>query len=174
MANMSACEAVADAVRSTLGPRGMDKLVVDGAGKCTVSNDGATLMQLLDVVHPAARTLVQIARAQDAEVGDGTTSVVLLAAELLTQLRPLLDQGLHPQVAHPTVPLPLYPSAYLPLILFLSSDLHPYPPAHQAALILPCPNSSSVLFLSMMARMLLLPSGVIVIGRANGQMYEQV
>lgn len=73
-------------------------MVVDSQGRTTISNDGATIMNLLDVVHPAARTLVQIAKAQDQEVGDGTTSVVLLTAEILKQLRPLLEEGVHPQV----------------------------------------------------------------------------
>lgn len=99
LSNITACQAVAEAVRTTLGPRGMDKLVVEGGGKATISNDGATIMKLLDVVHPAAKNLVEIARSQDAEVGDGTTTVVLLAAELLKQLRPLLEEGMHPQVA---------------------------------------------------------------------------
>ena len=84
---LAACCAVADAVRSTLGPLGMDKLIVEHkGGKPTVSNDGATILKLLDVVYPAAKTLVDIAQSQDAEVGDGTTSVVVLAAELLKQV----------------------------------------------------------------------------------------
>lgn len=88
---------ISEAVRTTLGPRGMDKLMVDGRGKATISNDGATILKLLDVVHPAAKTLVDIARSQDAEVGDGTTSVTLLAAEFLKQLKPYVEEGLHPQ-----------------------------------------------------------------------------
>ena len=75
-------------MRSTLGPLGMDKLIVEHkGGKPTVSNDGATILKLLDIVYPAAKTLVDIAQSQDAEVGDGTTSVVVLAAELLKQVR---------------------------------------------------------------------------------------
>ena len=73
-------------MKSTLGPRGMDKLVFDGR-KVTISNDGATIMKLLEIAHPAAKTLVDISMSQDAEVGDGTTSVVLLAAEMLKQVR---------------------------------------------------------------------------------------
>lgn len=76
----------------------MDKLIVDGRGKATISNDGATIMKLLDIVHPAARTLVDIARSQDAEVGDGTTSVVLLAGEFLKQLKPFVEEGVHPRI----------------------------------------------------------------------------
>lgn len=66
--NINACQTIADAVRTTLGPRGMDKLIVDSKGKATISNDGATILNLLEVVHPAAKTLVDIAKSQDAEV----------------------------------------------------------------------------------------------------------
>ena len=76
----------------------MDKLIVDQQAKATISNDGATIMKLLDVVHPAAKTLVDIAKSQDAEVGDGTTSVVLLAGEFLKQMKPFVEDGLHSQV----------------------------------------------------------------------------
>ncbi len=68
ISNINACQSIVDAVRTTLGPRGMDKLVVDERGNATISNDGATIMKLLDVVHPAGRTLVDIAKSQDAEV----------------------------------------------------------------------------------------------------------
>merc|ERR1719283_681503 len=76
----------------------MDKLIVNAKGEATISNDGATIMKLLEIVHPAAKTLVDIAKSQDAEVGDGTTSVVLLASEFLAQLRPYIEEGVHPQV----------------------------------------------------------------------------
>eukprot|EP01147_Barroeca_monosierra_P000562 gene562-3879_t len=98
ISNINACQAVADAVRTTLGPRGMDKLIVSQNGAATISNDGATIMNLLDIVHPAARTLTEIAKSQDAEVGDGTTSVVLLASEFLKQAKPFIEDGLHSQV----------------------------------------------------------------------------
>ncbi|XP_077334248.1 T-complex protein 1 subunit eta [Lithobates pipiens] len=98
MSNISACQVIAEAVRTTLGPRGMDKLIVDDRGKATISNDGATILKLLDVVHPAAKTLVDIAKSQDAEVGDGTTSVTLLAAEFLKQVRSYVEEGMHAQV----------------------------------------------------------------------------
>lgn len=75
VANINACQALVRLVRTTLGPRGMDKLVVTN-GSLLVSNDGATVLKALDVVHPAARTLVEISRSQDAQVGDGTTSFV--------------------------------------------------------------------------------------------------
>ena len=96
ISNINACGAVVDAVRSTLGPRGMDKLMYDGT-KVTISNDGATIMKLLDIVHPAARVLAEISMSQDSEVGDGTTSVVLLAGEMLKQVKPFVEDGLHPQ-----------------------------------------------------------------------------
>jgi T-complex protein 1 subunit eta len=76
----------------------MDKLMVDMGGKATISNDGATIMKLLDVVHPAAKTLVDIAKSQDAEVGDGTTSVVILAGEFLKQMKPFVEEGVHSQI----------------------------------------------------------------------------
>lgn len=98
ISNINACQSIVDAVRTTLGPRGMDKLIVDQNGKSTISNDGATIMKLLDIVHPAAKTLVDIAKSQDAEVGDGTTSVVLLAGEFLKQSKPYVEEGVHPRI----------------------------------------------------------------------------
>ncbi|CAG2114323.1 unnamed protein product [Medioppia subpectinata] len=97
MSNISACQSVSEAVRTTLGPRGMDKLIVDSKGSVTISNDGATILKKLDIIHPSAKTLVDIARSQDDEVGDGTTSVVLLAAELLKQSKSFVEEGVHPQ-----------------------------------------------------------------------------
>lgn len=97
ISNINACAAVADVVRTTLGPRGMDKLIHDERG-VTISNDGATIMKKLDIVHPAAKTLVDISLSQDAEVGDGTTTVVLLAAEFLNQCKSFLEEGVHPRV----------------------------------------------------------------------------
>eukprot|EP00246_Nothoceros_aenigmaticus_P005538 TRINITY_DN1766_c0_g2_i2.p1 TRINITY_DN1766_c0_g2~~TRINITY_DN1766_c0_g2_i2.p1 ORF type:complete len:256 (-),score=48.96 TRINITY_DN1766_c0_g2_i2:1087-1827(-) len=97
ISNINACVAVVDAVRTTLGPRGMDKLIHDAKGT-TISNDGATIMKLLDIVHPAAKLLVDIAKSQDAEVGDGTTTVVLLAGEFLKQAKPFVEDGVHPQL----------------------------------------------------------------------------
>ncbi|RIB06918.1 T-complex protein 1 subunit eta [Gigaspora rosea] len=98
LSNINACLAVVDTVRTTLGPRGMDKLIVDEKGEITISNDGATIMKLLDIVHPAAKTLVDIARSQDAEVGDGTTSVVLFAGELLKEVKGYIEEGVSPYV----------------------------------------------------------------------------
>ncbi|KAJ1993851.1 T-complex protein 1 subunit eta [Dimargaris cristalligena] len=98
LSNINACLAVVDTIRTTLGPRGMDKLIVDSRGNVTISNDGATIMRLLDIVQPAAKALVDIARSQDAEVGDGTTSVVLLAGEMLKEVKGYIDEGVSPYV----------------------------------------------------------------------------
>ncbi|KAL2457250.1 T-complex protein 1 subunit eta [Abeliophyllum distichum] len=97
VSNINACMAVADVVRTTLGPRGMDKLIHDEKGNTTISNDGATIMKLLDIVHPAAKILVDIAKSQDSEVGDGTTTVVLFAGEFLKEAKPFIEDGVHPQ-----------------------------------------------------------------------------
>jgi T-complex protein 1 subunit eta len=98
LSNINACQAVSEAIRTTLGPRGMDKLIVDNRGKATISNDGATILKLLEIIHPAARTLVDIAKSQDAEVGDGTTSVVLLTTEILKNMKAFIDEGMHPTI----------------------------------------------------------------------------
>merc|ERR1719181_1215516 len=93
LSNINACLAVVEIVKTTLGPRGMDKLIEDG-GNTTITNDGATVMKKLQIVHPAAKILVDISRAQDSEVGDGTTSVVVLAGELLKEAKNFLEDGL--------------------------------------------------------------------------------
>lgn len=98
LSNINACGVVADSIRTTLGPRGMDKLIVDSKGSTTVSNDGATILKLLDIVYPAAKIMVDIAKSQDAEVGDGTTSVVILASELLKHSRSFIEDGVSPQL----------------------------------------------------------------------------
>ncbi|KAF8070892.1 CCT7 [Scenedesmus sp. PABB004] len=97
VSNINACMALADTVRTTLGPRGMDKLIHDDKGRVTISNDGATIMKLLDVVHPAAKTLVDVSLSQDAEVGDGTTTVVILSGEFLREAKPFVEEGVHPR-----------------------------------------------------------------------------
>lgn len=96
--NINACQLVASTVRTTLGPRGMDKLIIDGKGSVTITNDGATILKKLEVVHPVARTIVDIAKSQDAEIGDGTTSVVVLASEILKEAKSFIDEGVHPQI----------------------------------------------------------------------------
>lgn len=97
ISNINACQAVVDVVKTTLGPRGMDKLIHTGRN-VVISNDGATLINLLDIVHPAAKTLADIAKSQDNEVGDGTTSVVLTAGELLRQAKTFIDEGMHSSI----------------------------------------------------------------------------
>ena len=80
---MIAIQALANIVKSSLGPQGLDKMLVDDIGDVTITNDGATILKQLEVVHPAAKVIVELSQLQDKEVGDGTTSVVILAAELL-------------------------------------------------------------------------------------------
>ena len=96
--NIMAAKIVAEAVKTTLGPCGMDKMLVTSFGDVAITNDGATIMKELDVQHPAAKMLVEVAKAQDNEVGDGTTTAVVLAGELLAQAEGLLDQNIHPTV----------------------------------------------------------------------------
>src|SRR5213594_1956250 len=96
--NITAAKIVAETVRSTLGPRGMDKMLVSTIGDVTITNDGATIMKELDVQHPAAKMLVEVSKTQDNEVGDGTTTAVLLSGELLEKAEKLLDKDVHPTV----------------------------------------------------------------------------
>ncbi|XP_075059976.1 T-complex protein 1 subunit delta [Mixophyes fleayi] len=94
--NISAGKAVADAVRTSLGPKGMDKMIQDGKGDVTITNDGATILKQMQVLHPAAKMLVELSKAQDIEAGDGTTSVVVIAGALLDACAKLLQKGIHP------------------------------------------------------------------------------
>ena len=96
--NIAAAKAVADSVRSTLGPKGMDKMLVDSIGDVTVTNDGVTILKEIDVQHPAAKMVVEVAKTQDAECGDGTSTAVVLAGELLKQSESLIDANIHPTV----------------------------------------------------------------------------
>jgi thermosome len=96
--NIAAAKAIADAIRSTLGPRGMDKMLVDSMGDVVITNDGVTILKEIDVEHPAAKMLVEVAKTQDAECGDGTTTSVVLAGELLKKAEELLDSNVHPTV----------------------------------------------------------------------------
>ncbi|MDG6933405.1 MAG: thermosome subunit, partial [Nitrososphaerota archaeon] len=96
--NLEAARVVADLVRSSLGPRGMDKMLVDSLGDVTITNDGATMLKQLDVQHPAAKMMVEISKATDSEVGDGTTSAVVLAGALLEKAEELLDKDVHPSL----------------------------------------------------------------------------
>jgi len=96
--NIAAAKAVADAIRSTLGPKGMDKMLVDTIGDVVITNDGVTILKEIDVQHPAAKMVVEIAKTQDDECGDGTTSAVVLAGELLKQSESLIDSNVHATV----------------------------------------------------------------------------
>ncbi len=96
--NISAAMIVAEIVKSSLGPKGMDKMLVDSLGDVTITNDGATILKEMDIQHPAGKMMSEIAKAQDSEVGDGTTSVVVLAGELLSKAQELTDEKVHPTV----------------------------------------------------------------------------
>ncbi len=96
--NIEAAKAVADAIKTTLGPKGMDKMLVDGSGDATITNDGATILREMDIEHPVAKMIVEVAKAQDDEIGDGTTTAVIIAGELLKKAEALLDQDVHPTV----------------------------------------------------------------------------
>ena len=97
-ANIAAAKAVADAVRTTLGPKGMDKMLVDTLGDIVITNDGVTILQEMQIEHPAAKMLVEVAKTQNEEVGDGTTTAAVLAGELLKKAEGLLDQNIHSTV----------------------------------------------------------------------------
>jgi len=94
--NIQAAKALSDAIRTSLGPRGMDKMIQDAKGEVTITNDGATILNQMKVVHPAARMLVELSKAQDIEAGDGTTSVCVMAGSLLDAADKLLKKGIHP------------------------------------------------------------------------------
>jgi thermosome len=96
--NISAAKVIAEAVRTSLGPRGMDKMLVDQFGDVVITNDGATILKEIDVQHPAAKMMVEVAKTQDSEVGDGTTTSVILAGEFLKRAQKLLEQQIHPTV----------------------------------------------------------------------------
>jgi archaeal chaperonin len=96
--NFAAVKVIAEVVRSSLGPRGMDKMLVDAMGDVTITNDGATILKEIDVQHPAAKMMVEISKATDNEVGDGTTSVVVLAGALIEKAGELIDKDVHPTV----------------------------------------------------------------------------
>ena len=95
--NILAARAVADTVRTSLGPKGMDKMIQDPKGEVIISNDGATILQQMKLVHPTAKMMVELSKAQDVEAGDGTTSVVVIAGALLAAAEKLLGKGIHPQ-----------------------------------------------------------------------------
>ena len=96
--NFMAAKLIADVIKSSLGPQGMDKMLVDGLGDVTITNDGATILKEIDVQHPAAKMMVEIAKTTDSEVGDGTTSAVVLAGALITKAEELVNKGVHPTI----------------------------------------------------------------------------
>ena len=96
--NILAARVMAELLKTSLGPRGLDKMLVDSFGDVTITNDGATIVKEMEVQHPAAKLLIEVAKAQDAEVGDGTTTAVVLAGSLLEKAEGLLDQNIHPSI----------------------------------------------------------------------------
>ena len=96
--NIAAARAIADAVRSTLGPKGMDKMLVDSLGDVVITNDGVTILKEIDVQHPAAKMIVEVAKTQDSECGDGTTTSVVLSGELLKKAEQLIESNVHPTI----------------------------------------------------------------------------
>jgi len=98
LSNIVAAIAVADAIRTSLGPRGMDKMITSPSGDVIISNDGATILQQMEVVHPTAKMLVELSKAQDVEAGDGTTTVTIIAGALLEACQKLLTKGVHPTI----------------------------------------------------------------------------
>jgi len=96
--NILAARIVAETIRTTLGPKGMDKMLVDSLGDIVITNDGATILDEMDIQHPAAKMMVEVAKTQDKEAGDGTTTAVVIAGELLKKAEELLDQNIHPSI----------------------------------------------------------------------------
>src|SRR5438105_6403677 len=96
--NVTAAKLIAEIVKTSLGPRGMDKMLVDSLGDVTITNDGATILKEIDVQHPAAKMMVEVAKSVDNEVGDGTTSSVVFAGALLEKAEDLLNKDVHPSV----------------------------------------------------------------------------
>ena len=97
-ANIMAAQIVAESVKSALGPRGMDKMLVDSFGDVTITSDGRTVLDEMDIQHPAAKMMVEVAKTQDNEVGDGTTTSVIIAGELLAKAETLIVKNVHPTV----------------------------------------------------------------------------
>mmetsp|Transcript_16540 Transcript_16540/g.2290 ORF Transcript_16540/g.2290 Transcript_16540/m.2290 type:complete len:127 (-) Transcript_16540:1360-1740(-) len=98
LANIEAAKAVADIVTSTLGPRSMLKMLIDPMGGIVMTNDGNAILREIDASHPTAKSIIELARAQDEEVGDGTTSVIIMAGEFMVAARPFIERNIHPTV----------------------------------------------------------------------------
>ncbi len=98
LANINAAKAIADVVTTTLGPRSMLKMLMDPMGGIVMTNDGNAILREVDVAHPAAKSMIELARAQDEEVGDGTTSVIILAGEMMVAATPFIERDIHPTI----------------------------------------------------------------------------
>jgi thermosome len=122
--NIAAAKAIASAVRTTLGPRGMDKMLVSGTGDVTITNDGATILQDIAVQHPGAKMVIEVAKAQDDEVGDGTTTAVVLVGSLMEQAEGLLAKKIHPTVIGQGYQMGMEKA--LEILDDLSIDIDPY------------------------------------------------
>src|SRR3989337_4294716 len=96
--NIAAAKLIAEIISTSLGPRGMDKMLVDSLGDITITSDGATILKEIDVQHPAAKMMVEVAKATDSEVGDGTTSAVVMAGALFKKTKGLIDKEIHPLI----------------------------------------------------------------------------
>ena len=96
--NILAAKVLSETVKTTLGPKGMDKMLVDRAGEITITNDGVTILEEMEIEHPVAKILVEVAKTQEQEVGDGTTTVVMLAGKLLENAEKLLNENVHPTI----------------------------------------------------------------------------
>merc|ERR1711990_1224331 len=96
--NIAAAKAVADIIRTTLGPRSMLKMILDASGGIVLTNDGNAILREIDVTHPAAKSMIELSRTQDEETGDGTTSVIILAGEVLAAVEGFLERDIHPTV----------------------------------------------------------------------------
>jgi thermosome len=128
--NIQAAKLIAEIVKSSVGPRGMDKMLVDSLGDVTITNDGATMLKEIDVQHPAAKMLVEVSKATDNEVGDGTTSAVIFAGALLEKAEELIDKGVHP-----TVIVEGYNKAARKAVEFLGELAEKVPPTNKEWLI---------------------------------------
>ncbi len=128
--NIQAAKLISEIVRTSVGPRGMDKMLVDSLGDVTITNDGATMLKEIDVQHPAAKMLVEVSKATDNEVGDGTTSAVILAGALLEKAEELIDKGVHP-----TVIVEGYNKAARKAVEFLDEFAEKVPPTNKEWLV---------------------------------------
>src|SRR5580700_10486972 len=128
--NIAAAKLISEIVRSSLGPRGMDKMLVDSLGDVTITNDGATMLKEIDVQHPAAKMLVEVSKATDNEVGDGTTSAVILAGALLEKAEELISKDVHP-----TVVVEGYNKAAAQAIKVLNAIAEKVPPTSKESLL---------------------------------------